>query len=216
MDTGMMDVDAAASLVAPPSGHSVLALAGSLRRGSFNRLLLRAARDGAPGSMSVELCDSLESIPLFNEDVEAAQKHGPEPVLQLRRRVRAADGVVIATPEYNQSMPGVLKNLIDWLSRPGPDEVLAGKPVAVMGATPGMWGTRLAQYALRQTLAAVGARVMPEPALYVRNAGALFDGDGTLADSATRAQLGTLMTTFGEWIDLAGPRVNRGAAAARA
>jgi chromate reductase len=175
-------------------------------------MLLQAARECAPAGMDIEIFDSPESIPLFNEDIEADGAHGPESVHRLRHLVEAADGLVIATPEYNQSMPGVLKNTIDWLSRPGPGEVLAGKPVAVMGATSGTWGTRLAQHALRQTLAAVGARVMPEPALYVRGAPRLFDADGRLVDPDTRAQLEKLVLAFGDWMDLMRPRVSAQAA----
>jgi chromate reductase len=165
-------------------------------------MLLQTARECAPAGMDIEVFGSPESIPLFNEDIEAAEMHGPEPVRHLRRLVEAADGLIIATPEYNQSMPGVLKNNIDWLSRPGPGEVLAGKPVAVMGATSGAWGTRLAQHALRQTLTAIGARAMPEPALYVRDASRLFDASGVLVDSDTRAQLSRLLAAFDGWVDL--------------
>lgn len=186
----------------------VFALAGSLRRSSFNRALLRAARECAPSRMDVEFFDSLGSVPLFNEDLEAGEVGGPEAVRHLRHLIDMADGLLIATPEYNQSMPGVLKNTIDWLSR-GPQEVLAGKPVAIMGATSGMWGTRLAQHALRQTLTAVGARVMPEPALYVREATRLFDAHGHLVDSETHAQLSRLVTAFDGWIDMVSPRVER-------
>lgn len=182
--------------------RGVLALPGSLRRGSFNRMLLQAARECAPAGMDIEVFGSPESIPLFNEDLEVAGVHGLEPVHRLRQLIEASDGFIIATPEYNQSMPGVLKNIIDWLSRPGSGEVLAGKPVVVMGATSGTWGTRLAQHALRQTLAAVGARVMPEPALHVRDAARLFDEHGMLVDSATRVQLVRLMTAFDAWVQL--------------
>lgn len=184
----------------------VLALPGSLRRRSFNRLLLRSARECAPGGMDVEPFETPGSIPLFDEDLETAEPNGPEPVRHLRLLVAAADGLLIATPEYNQSMPGVLKNTLDWLSR-GPEEVLVGKPIAVMGATSGMWGTRLAQHALRQTLAAMGARVMPEPALYVRDAERLFDHGGRLIDLDVRARLTRLVAAFDSWIEMTGARV---------
>src|ERR687886_1113837 len=106
--------------------------------------MLGAAAGCAPPAMSVELFDSLAAVPLFDEDLEQATAGGPDAVRRLRARVAAADGLLIATPEYNQSMPGVLKNAIDWLSRP-PDEMLARKPIAIIGASGGSWGTRLAQ-----------------------------------------------------------------------
>ncbi|HEX9491843.1 MAG TPA: NADPH-dependent FMN reductase [Thermoanaerobaculia bacterium] len=142
-------------------------------------------------------------MPLFDEDLEG--QNGPEAVAHLRQQVLAADGILIATPEYNQSMTGVLKNAIDWLSRP-PDEVLAGKPVAVIGATTGGWGTRLAQAAVRQTLYAAEAIVLPKPALYIRDASSLFDSEGRLTDQATRDMLDAVLIAFVGWINLMAPR----------
>jgi chromate reductase, NAD(P)H dehydrogenase (quinone) len=182
--------------------QTVLAISGSLRRDSYNRSLLRAARDLVPPGMTIVLDDQLASIPPFDEDLERIAAGGPEPVRQLRRKVAAADGVLIATPEYNHSFPGVLKNAIDWLSRPTPEEVLAGKPVAVVGASGGAWGTRLAQSALRQVLYATESIVLPKPALFVRNAGRLFDGAGTLVDQATRERLAAVLLAFAGWIDV--------------
>jgi chromate reductase len=143
----------------------VFAIPGSLRRGSHNRRLLEAAATVAPPGMQVSVGD-LAGVPPFDEDLEP----GPGAVAALRAEVRGADGLLIATPEYNQSFPGVLKNAIDWLSRPAPDEPLDGKPVALLGATPGRWGTRLAQAGLRQVLAATGARVLPAPMLFIAGA----------------------------------------------
>jgi chromate reductase, NAD(P)H dehydrogenase (quinone) len=185
----------------------VLALPGSLRRGSYNRRLLEAAVACAPAEMQVALYDELAAVPLFNEDLEA---HIPDSVAHLRQQVAAADGLLIATPEYNQSMPGVLKNAIDWLSRPAPDEVLIGKPVAVIGISPGRWGTRLAQSALRQVLNATESLVMANPALYVREAERLFDADGRLIDPATQGSLRSLLVAFGKWVDLTDARATRG------
>jgi len=176
----------------------VLAIPGSLRRTSYNRRLLEAAVEHVPAGMQIVLHEGLGSLPLFNEEIEP----GPDSVARLREQVAAADGILIATPEYNQSLPGVLKNAIDWLSRPGPEEVLIGKPVAVIGASAGRWGTRLAQSALRQILNATESLVMANPALYVREAERLFDENGRLVDQATRESLRSVLVAFGKWIDL--------------
>jgi len=178
----------------------VLALPGSLRQRSFNRLLLGAAKQYAPPSMIVEVYDALPTIPLFNEDLEEAMQFGPEAAHQLRARVDAADGLLIATPEYNQSIPGVLKNVIDWLSRPTPKEVLVGKPIAIMGVTRGQWGTRLAQSALRHTLYATESRVMPTPSVFLREADKLFNETGQLINESTIDLLAAFMTSFDTWI----------------
>ncbi|HEY8130476.1 MAG TPA: NADPH-dependent FMN reductase [Thermoanaerobaculia bacterium] len=169
----------------------ILAIAGSLRRGSYNRLLLRAAA-------GVSIYEELSSIPLFNEDLEASD---PESVCRLREAVASADGLLISTPEYNWSIPGMLKNAIDWLSRP-PAEVLIGKPVAIIGASAGRWGTRLAQAALRQTLTATESLVMPAPAMFVRDASEIFDEAGRLTNKTVRDQLDGVLATFDRWISL--------------
>jgi chromate reductase, NAD(P)H dehydrogenase (quinone) len=179
----------------------ILAIPGSLRRDSLNRRLLQAAASLAPPAMRIHLYDGLASIPLFNEDTEA-EMHAAGPVRTLREAVAAADGVLIATPEYNQSIPGVLKNAIDWLSRPAPEEVLIGKPVAVVGASGGRWGTRLAQAALRQTLFATEAVVLPGPALYLAGGSAAFD-DAGLADAAQRATLQQVLRSLGAQVQAA-------------
>jgi len=181
----------------------ILAIPGSLRRRSFNRLLLRAARECAPPGLEVELYEGLAALPLFDEDLEEASGGGPASVQRLRGLVAAADGLLIATPEYNQSLPGVLKNAIDWLSRPGPNEVLVDKPVAVMGASGGRWGTRLAQSTLRHVLVATEALVLPKPMLFLREAATLFDESGRLIHPQTCKQLEALMTSFARWIALA-------------
>jgi chromate reductase len=186
-------------------GRKVLALAGSLRRRSHNRGLLVAAAELAPPGLEVRLYDGLASIPLFDEDLEQESGGGPPPVRELRAALASADGLLVATPEYNQSIPGVLKNVIDWLSREAPEELLAGKPVAIAGATTGRWGTRLAQAALRQTLVATGALVMPAPSLFAAGAADLFDEAGRLADPTTRRQLVALLGAFASWIDTVAP-----------
>jgi chromate reductase, NAD(P)H dehydrogenase (quinone) len=182
----------------------VLGIAGSLRSGSYNRRLLSTAAECAPEGMSVRLAD-LAAIPLFDEDLEQATGGGPEPVRRLREQVASADGLLIATPEYNQSIPGVLKNAVDWLSRPEPGAALIGKPVAIIGASGGRWGTRLAQAALRQTLTAAESLVLPQPALYVREAARLFDEDGRLTHDPTREQLRQVLSAFARWIGLLRP-----------
>jgi len=182
-------------------GKSVLGIAGSLRRGSYNRLLLAAAVERAPAGVAVGIYDELASIPPFNEDVESAAGEGQDAVRRLRRLVGTADGLLIATPQYNWSIPGVLKNAIDWLSRSGPDEVLAGKPIAIVGASAGRWGTRLAQNALRQVLTSTECHVLPSPALFAREAAGLFDQTGRPIDQSTREQLDAVLAAFELWID---------------
>jgi chromate reductase len=186
-------------------GTRVIALAGSLRRGSYNRRLLEAAVALSPTGMAIEVYEGLAEIPLFDDDAEAATAGGPEPVRRLRAAIAVADGVLIATPEYNQSFPGVLKNAIDWVSRPGPVEVLAQKPVAVIGATAGRWGTRLAQAGLRQVLAATEARVMPQPALYLADAARAFDAAGRLIDAVASRSLRDVLGAFAVWMGLLAP-----------
>ncbi|MGY0556978.1 MULTISPECIES: NADPH-dependent FMN reductase [unclassified Lysobacter] len=186
-------------------GKRILAIAGSLRRGSWNLRLLEAAAESAPAGMTVSVYYDLASIPLFNEDLEQETDGGPEVVQRIRRDVAAADGLLIATPEYNQSIPGVLKNTLDWLSRAAPDEVLAGKPVAIIGASGGRWGTRLSQQALRQTLYATESLVMPAPALFVRDVTGVFDATGRLTDIPTRRALEEVLASFANWIDRVAP-----------
>jgi chromate reductase, NAD(P)H dehydrogenase (quinone) len=123
--------------------------------------------------------------------------------MALRAVVRRADGILISTPEYNQSMSGVLKNAVDWLSRPGPDEVLIGKPIAIMGASGGRWGTRLAQANLRQVLTATESLVMPQPAIFVAESAKVFDDTGALLNDVLRQQLQKFMAAFDDWLSLA-------------
>lgn len=181
----------------------VVAIAGSLRRESFNRRLLDAAVELAPQGMEICIAREIGEIPLFDEDLEQQAAGGPVAVRTLREAIAAADGLLIATPEYNHSFPGVLKNAIDWLSRPSPDEVLKGKPVAIIGASGGQWGTRLAQAALRQVLYATEARILPAPALYANSCKLLFDSAGRLTDDRIRETLRILLKEFADWIALA-------------
>ena len=180
----------------------VLAIAGSLRSGSYNRLLLANARTLAPPQLEILPYSELASIPLFDEDLEQGTGGGPDSVKALRVLVAAADGLLISTPEYNQSMSGVMKNVIDWLSRAGPEEVLIGKPIAVMGASGGRWGTRLAQANLRQVLTATESLVMPQPAVFIAEAARVFDEHGQLTQDLTRKQLEKFLLAFSRWIEL--------------
>ncbi len=195
----------------------ILALPGSLRRGSYNRSLLQAAKAEQRADMTIEIFDRLAAVPLFNQDDEGAFEQLPAGVRDLVAAVRQADGVLIATPEYNQSIPGVLKNAIDWLSRESVGEPLIGKPVAIMGATAGQWGTRLSQAALRQTLTSTEALVMPVPMLFVRDGDKTFDASGRLVDERVQRGLQRMLDAFAQWIDLlrAGREALRGGAAAQ-
>lgn len=177
------------------SQRHLLAIAGSLRRDSFNRRLLEAASHCAPPGVNVRIYAALGRVPLFNEDDEAAA-FAAGPVRELTDSVAAASGLLIATPEYNHSLPGVLKNALDWLSRPLAREVLREKPVAVIGASAGSWGTRLAQAALRQVLFATESRVLAGPALYLARADAAFDGDGCLTHAGVCAALRQILESL--------------------
>lgn len=171
---------------------TILGICGSLRRGSFNRRLLELAGEVAPESLSLSVHEDFCSLPLFNEDLEQADGSPPPAIEQLREAMDKADAILIATPEYNQSMPGVLKNAIDWLSRSAPKSAFANKPVALCGVTVGSWGTRLSQAALRQTLFAAGARLVPLH-LYVKGAGTLFPPESA-PEEALRSEMRDFMT----------------------
>jgi chromate reductase, NAD(P)H dehydrogenase (quinone) len=173
----------------------VLGFAGSLRKGSFNRAALRAAAELLPAGMSLEVFD-LHPIPVYDGDVEAQGM--PEPVQEFRGRIAAADALVIVTPEYNYSMPGVLKNAIDWASRP-PDQPFAGKPVAIMGASPGMMGTSRAQYHLRQSCVFLDMRPVSRPEVFIAAAPQKFDPEGRLTDEAARKGIQQLLETLLAW-----------------
>ena len=175
---------------------TIIGLCGSLRRGSFNLMLLRAAIQMAPAGTAIEEA-SIREIPLYDGDLEA--EHGiPAPVQGLKERISAADGLLIATPEYNNSIPGVLKNTIDWLSRPAADipKVFRGKPVALLGATPGPGGTALSQSAWLPVLRTLGTRPWFEGRVMISGAGKAFDAQGTLVEAATRERLRTFVEGF--------------------
>ncbi|EIL92715.1 putative NAD(P)H-dependent FMN reductase [Rhodanobacter fulvus Jip2] len=190
--------------LSPP--RSVLCLAGSLRRASWNRRLLHVATSMAPPTLRLNVFDALSSVPLFDEDMEQREPAGPAGVQALRAAIAAAEGLIIATPEYNHAMPGVLKNALDWLSRDTPEgEVLLEKPIAVLGASGGPWGTRLAQASLRQVLHACGALVMPTPTVFVANATVRFDHKGVLTDLTTARSLQRFLLAFDHWLTRVAP-----------
>jgi chromate reductase len=175
----------------------IIALAGSLRRRSYNRALIAAARELAPDGMIIELVE-IAGLPFYNADVES--EGDPPTVTAFKSSVSAADGLLIATPEYNDGIPGVLTNAIDWGSRLPGRAPLTGKPVALMGASPSQVGTARAQLHLRQLLSHVQARVLPPPELLVASAHERFDSDLRLTHESTRRVLEQLLQRFGRWI----------------
>jgi chromate reductase len=173
----------------------VLGFAGSLRAASFNRGLLRAAVELAPAGMEIETFD-IAGIPPFNQDHEAQP---PEAVKEFKARIRAADAILIATPEYNYSIPGVLKNAIDSASRPYGDNPFDGKPVAVMGASIGALGTARAQYHLRQSFVFLNMLPLNRPEVMVATAEGKFDAAGRLTDEPTRQRVRELLEALAAW-----------------
>jgi chromate reductase, NAD(P)H dehydrogenase (quinone) len=174
---------------------SVLGIAGSLRQDSYNKTALRAAVELAPAGMVIETFD-LTPIQPYNEDVK--QQGFPPPEQEFREKIRTADALLIVTPEYNRGVPGVLKNAIDWASRP-PDQPFDGKPTAIFGASPGMVGTAVAQYELRRYLGVLNALVMNTPSVMIGQAGQKFDEQGRLTDQPTREIIGKLLAALAEW-----------------
>lgn len=173
-----------------------LAIAGSLRKGSFNRGLLRAAIEVAPAGVTITEF-GLEELPLFNADLEVGGD--PEPVARLKRAIGGADALLVASPEYNRCVPGVLKNAVDWASRPSRDSVLRDKPVAILGASTGGGGTARAQAHLRDGFAYTGGIVLPLPEVLVPLASTKFDEAGNLVDEDTRAAVRDLVKALVVW-----------------
>ena len=171
----------------------VLGIPGSLRAGSFNRMALRAAGELAPEGMVFETCE-IREIPMYDGDVEAAEGL-PDSVKEFRAKIHAADALVITTPEYNASISGVLKNAIDWASRP-PQQPFDGKPIAILGTSPGALGTVRAQAHLRQILANLNGLVLVQPNVMIGAAGQRFDSTGALTDEATREFVRGLMAAL--------------------
>jgi NAD(P)H-dependent FMN reductase len=179
---------------------TIVGLSGSTRRGSFNAALLRAAAAAAPEGARLTI-ESIAEIPLYNGDEEAA--HGiPPPVARLKDAIAAADGLLLVTPEYNNSLPGVAKNAFDWLSRPPADvpRVFRGKPVAIAGASPGGFGTVLSQNAWLPVFRTLGADLWSGGRLLVSRAGTVFDANGEITDAAVRDAVAKFVAGFVAYI----------------
>jgi chromate reductase, NAD(P)H dehydrogenase (quinone) len=184
---------------------NVLGISGSLRRDSTNAALLREAVRLAPAGMTIEIA-SIKAIPLYDGDLE--DQGFPAGVIEFQQRLRAADALLIATPEYNFSIPGVLKNVFDWLSRPPNQTITNGKPVAIMGAG-GRLGSARAQYHLRQVCGCLSMLPVPRPEVFVLNAWEKVGADGRIADPAIQKQVTELLAALADWTAL----LKRGAAA---
>ena len=176
-------------------GIDVLAICGSLRAGSYNQAALRTAIELKPPGMTIATAD-IGAFPLYNEDVRA--QGFPAPVETFRRQIAAADALLFVTPEYNYSISGVLKNAIDWASRP-PDQPFAGKPVAIMGAAAGMAGTARAQYDLRRCCVFLDMHPLNKPEVLIGQAQTKFDTDGRLTDEAGRGFIRDLLVALEAW-----------------
>lgn len=176
----------------------ILGIAGSLRRDSYNRAALRAAQELTPEGARIDAFD-IDGIPGFNQDDEA---QAPAKVVELKQQVRNADAILFVTPEYNYSIPGVLKNAIDWASRPYGDSAWNGKPVAVMGASVGMLGSARAQYHLRQTFVFLNMHPVNQPEVMISSAGKRFDDQGNLTDETSRKLIRQLLEELVRWTKL--------------
>jgi chromate reductase len=170
----------------------ILGIVGSLRKDSYNRLALKAAQEIVPDGAVLDLID-LHGIPVFNQDDEMT---APPGVLEFKRRVRAADAILFATPEYNYSVPGGLKNVIDWVSRPYGESAWPRKPAAILGASVGNLGTARAQYHLRQILVTLNMPVVNQPEVMIGNAARVFDKAGRLTDEPTRQSIQNLLAAL--------------------
>jgi chromate reductase len=173
----------------------ILGIAGSLRRQSYNRAALRAATQLVPEGATIDIFE-LDGLPGFNEDEE---QNPPAKVAELKKRIREADAILIVTPEYNYSVPGVLKNAIDWASRPYGDSAWNGKPAAIMGASVGSIATARAQYHLRQMMVFLNMFPINQPEVMIGNASERFDSEGNLTDDATKEFIRQLLQNLVEW-----------------
>jgi chromate reductase, NAD(P)H dehydrogenase (quinone) len=197
-------------MMMPNAPLTILGVAGSLRRGSYNRGLIRAAMRLAPPGVIIVPHD-IGDLPLYNADLEA--DGDPEPVGRWKRAIEGADALLVATPEYNRCVPGVLKNAIDWASRPVRASVLRDRPVGIMGATPGRGGTARAQAHLRDGFAFTGGIVLPVPEVLVPLADAKFDAAGDLIDEETTENVRDLVRALAAWTQRVRTRAEDEAAA---
>ena len=181
---------------------TILGIAGSLRKASFNHGALRAAAELVPEGASLEIFE-LDGIPGFNQDDE---RNPPEKVAEFKRKIREADAILFVTPEYNYSVPGVLKNAIDWASRPYGDSAWNGKPAAIMGASVGGIATARAQYHLRQTMVFLNMFPINQPEVMIGNAGEKFDDQGNLTDETTKDFIRQLLVNLVDWTRRIGDR----------
>jgi len=184
------------------AGIHILGISGSLRAKSFNTAALRAAKEMLPEGVSMDIAD-LSQIPMYNDDV--FQQGLPQSVATLREQIRKADALIFAMPEYNYSLPAVLKNAIDWASRP-PEAPLSDKPVAILGASGGLYGTARSQYHLRQVCVFTNMIPLNKPEVFITQAQNKFDADGKLTDQPTRDLLGQMVLSLVAWTRRLAPR----------
>ncbi|MFI8849900.1 NADPH-dependent FMN reductase [Streptomyces sp. 891-h] len=180
------------------NNRTVLAFSGSLRAESYNTALLNAAVKHASGGVDFDVWDGLGRLPMFNQDLD--DENPPREVAELRRRVAAADGLLIVTPEHNASVPAALKNAIDWVSTPPAGGLLPGKPTAIAGASPGPFGSARGQLALRQILTSIGAEVLAKPEVTVFRCHERLDDSGNVTDRTTLSLLTQLTDTLADRI----------------
>ena len=184
------------------AGLHILGISGSLRAKSFNTAALRAAKEMLPEGVSMDIAD-LSQIPMYNDDV--FQQGLPPTVATLREQIRKADALIFAMPEYNYSLPAVLKNAIDWASRP-PEQPLSDKPVAILGASGGLYGTARSQYHLRQVCVFTNMIPLNKPEIFITQAQTKFDAEGKLTDQPTRDLLGQMVLSLVAWTRRLSPR----------
>ncbi|WP_237212884.1 NADPH-dependent FMN reductase [Falsiroseomonas oryziterrae] len=177
----------------------ILAISGSLRKASFNTAALRAAAELAPAGVEVTIYEGLRDIPPYDDDQRAGSGFPPA-VAAFRAAIKAADAILIATPEYNYSVPGVLKNAIDWASR-APDQPFDGKPVAIMGASGGLLGTARAQYDLRKVFVFLNGHVLNKPEVMIGQSATRFDAEGRLTDEKTRELIAQQLAALRDWAE---------------
>ncbi|MFN0185586.1 MAG: NADPH-dependent FMN reductase [Aquabacterium sp.] len=175
---------------------NLIGLCGSLRAASYNRMALNLAAASLPDGATLTIAD-WRAVPVYDGDVEAQGR--PAAVQALREQLRGADGLVVCTPEYNHSLPGGLKNVLDWVTR-GADQPLAGMPAAILSASGGPLGGARVQYDLRRTLTATGLLVMAKPEVFIGNAQTKFDAAGACTDEATRGFVVAQMAAFAKWV----------------